>query len=95
MSERGSDRQSPRLPGVWTLIRDVLSFLGGWTLIFMEVQRSDLRESVLVLAAGIVGVPAAAVGAQSIADAITRRNGTAESSSSPQVEAGSSSAGTP
>jgi hypothetical protein len=69
---------------MWTLTRDVLSFLGGWTLIFMEVQRPELRESVLVLAAGIVGVPAAAVGAQSIADAITaRRTGTGGSSSSP------------
>jgi hypothetical protein len=76
------------------LIRDVLSFLGGWALIFMEVQRTELRESVLILAAGIVGVPSAAVGAQALVDALAaRRTGTGESSSSPQAGAASPSAG--
>lgn len=81
MSERNPQH---RLPGWWTLARDIASFLGGWALIFQEVQRDTLRESVLVLAAGIVGVPTAAVGAQTVVDAIAaRRNGTGSSSSSP------------
>jgi hypothetical protein len=64
------------------------TFLGGWALIFTEVQRLDLRESVLVLAAGIVGVPAAEVGRQTVADVLAaRRSGTASSSSSPPEEA--------
>jgi hypothetical protein len=84
VSERGMEQPTPRLPGWWTLARDIGSFLGGWALIFSEVQRPDLRESVLVLAAGIVGVPAAAVGAQTVVEALaTRRNGTGGSSSSP------------
>lgn len=86
MSERGQ-QQAYRLPGWWTLFRDVTSFLGGWALIFMEVQRPELRESVLILAAGIVGVPVAAVGAQTVAEALnTRRSGTGGSSSSPPEE---------
>jgi hypothetical protein len=60
----------------------------------MEVQRADLRESVLVLAAGVVGVPAAAIGVQSVTEAIAaRRTGTDGSSSQPQQEAPSPPSG--
>lgn len=95
MSERET-RQPSQLPGAWTLLRDILSFLGGWALIFMEVQRTELRESVLILAAGIVGAPAGFVGLQSVADAIAaRRGGTGGSSSSPPEVAPSPSAQQP
>lgn len=96
MSDERGTRQRSQLPGAWTLTRDVLSFIGGWVLIFMEVQRPDLRESVLILASGIVGFPAAAVGAQTVVDALAaRRTGTGGSSSSPPEEVASSSPGSP
>lgn len=87
MSERHSV-QPKQLPPWWVLLRDVLAFLGGWALIFHEVARPEVRESVLVLAAGVVGLPIAAVGAQTVAEAVTaHRNGTAGSLPSPQAEA--------
>lgn len=88
MSERATQQQ-PRLPGLWTLVRDVLSFFGGWTLIFLEVSRPEVRESVLILAGAVIGVPGLAVGASSIAEAVRSRAGTG-SSPSPQVESASS-----
>lgn len=84
MSRRDGTQAAVKLPGWWTLARDIGSFLGGWALIFTEVQRVELRESVLVLAAGIVGFPAGAVGVQAVKEAIAiRRDGTDDSSSSP------------
>ena len=74
------------------MVRDILSFLGGWTLIFMEVSRPEIRESVLVLAGSVIGVPGLAVGATSIAEALARRrNGTDELQSQPADSASSSS----
>jgi hypothetical protein len=74
------------------LLRDILSFLGGWALIFMEVSRPEIRESVLVLAGSVIGVPGLAVGATSIAEAISRRrSGTDDSPSQPAEQASSSS----
>lgn len=79
-----------KLPGAWTLTRDILSFLGGWALIFMEVMRPEVREAVLLLGGSLVGVPGLAVGAASVAEAITqRRNGTG-GSSQPRAEVPSS-----
>ena len=89
-------RRPPGLPRWWTLTRDIGTFLGGWALIFTEVQRLDLRESVLVLAAGIVGIPAAEVGRQTVADVLAaRRSGTESSSSLPPAEAQSQSPSQP
>lgn len=89
-----SSEQHPRrvLPTWWTLGRDVVSFLGGWTLTFLEVQRPEIRESVLVFAATVVGVPAGAVGVQAVTDALAaRRSGTGGSSSQPPEPAASAS----
>jgi hypothetical protein len=88
-----SERATPtRTPGWWTLARDVGSFLGGWAVVFLELQRPEIRESVLVFAAGVVGLPTAFVGVQSVADAILgRRNGTeGPSSQSPEPAASQS-----
>jgi hypothetical protein len=89
-----SDRatQDRRLPGWWTLTRDILSFVGGWALIFSEAHRPDVRESVMVFAGVIIGVPGLAVGFTSLADAL-RRGGTGDSSSpsAPSPSASSSS----
>ena len=63
------------------MTRDILSFLGGWSIIFVEVQRADIRESVLLFAGAIIGVPGLFVGAASVAEAIGRRDGTDDSSS--------------
>jgi hypothetical protein len=54
-----SERETP-LPGIWTLARDVLTFFGGWAVIFMEVARPEVRESVLLLAGSVIAVPGAA-----------------------------------
>lgn len=83
MSRRGAAR-ADRLPGVWTLVRDFLSFLGGWALIFSEVQRAEVRESVLLFAGTVIGIPGLAVGFTSVVDAISqRRAGTPDSPSPP------------
>jgi hypothetical protein len=66
-----------RLPGVWTLVRDVLTFGGGWWVIFAEIARPEVRESVLLLAGSAIATPAAAQGLSSVAAAVTgRRSGT-------------------
>jgi hypothetical protein len=95
MSERGMSQPTPRLPGWWTLVRDIASFIGGWALVFTEVQRPEIRESVLVFAASVVGVPIAVVGAQTVVEAVTRRNGTGGSSSSPPAAASEPSPSSP
>lgn len=79
MSERAATRKRHyRLPGWWTLTRDIASFLGGWAVIFFEVQRPEIRESVLLFAGTVIGVPGLAVGATSIVEALARRrDGTA------------------
>lgn len=74
MSRRSAERQ---LPGAWTWLRDVLSFLGGWTLIFLEVQRPEIRDSVLAFGGAVIGVPGLAVGFTRALDAyIAHRSGT-------------------
>lgn len=83
MSDRATNQS--RLPGLWTLVRDILTFCGGWTIIFFEVQRPELRESVLVLGGAVIGVPGLAVGASSVAEAF-RRSGTGGSQSPPVQE---------
>lgn len=67
---------------MWTLLRDIASFVGGWILIFMEVSRPEVREAVLIFAASVTTVPGVAVGATSIVEAIARhRDGTGGSPS--------------
>ncbi len=93
MSERDTtQQQAPRLPSAWTLTRDILSFFGGWVLIFLEVTKPEVRESVLILAGTVIGVPGLAVGASTVAEAVTaRRNGTGGSPSQPAEPASSPS----
>lgn len=64
-------------------MRDVLSFLGGWILIFMEVSRPEVRDSVLLLAGSLVTVPGIGVGVASVVQARSQsRGGTPEPQSS-------------
>lgn len=81
MSRRGATQP---LPGVWTLIRDILSFIGGWGLIFLEAQRPEVRGLVMLVGGAAIGIPGFAVGAASVAQAFSqRRAGTPESPSQP------------
>lgn len=91
MSDRAtSQHQPPRLPPLWVLIRDILSFFGGWGLIYLEVSRPEVRETVLVFGGIVISTPGLAIGFSSLAEAFQRRNGTGDSPS-PQVESASSS----
>lgn len=75
-------QQHSRLPGLWVVLRDVLSFLGGWVLIFAEVSRPEVRETVLLLAGSAIAVPGVSAGAASVVAAVTgRRSGTGGSGS--------------
>lgn len=85
MSARTGTRR-PRLPGWWTLTRDIGSFLGGWAVIFSEVQRAEIRESVLLFAGAVIGVPGMAVGFTSVVEALERRRDGTGGSSPSQVE---------
>ena len=77
---------------MWVLARDILTFFGGWTLIFMEVLRPEVRESVLLLGGTAIGVPGLAVGFSTVAEALAaRRGGTGGSTSQPAAEAPSRS----
>lgn len=77
-------RQPSRWPGFWTIARDVLTFFGGWTLIFSEVRHPEVRAIVLLVGGAAIGIPGFAVGAASILDAIARRQtGTGGSPSEP------------
>lgn len=88
MSERAHSTLASRLPGAWTLIRDILSFAGGWTVIFMEISRPEVREAVLLLCGSLIVVPGAAVGASAVVDSVNRsRGGTPGPPSLPQPEA--------
>lgn len=75
--------QRPRLPGWWTLTRDIATFIGGWGLIFLEVQRADIRESVMIFAGTCIGVPGLSVGIASVVEAYKRQRGIDTSPSSP------------
>lgn len=69
------------------LTRDILSFLGGWVLIFLEVQRDDARIGVLTFAGTVLGIPGLGVAFASLATALSQRgDGTPEEPSSPQPE---------
>ena len=70
------------------MLRDVLSFVGGWTLIFLEAQRPEVREAVLLVGGAAIGIPGFAVAATSILEAmVTRRVGTGGSQSQPPEQA--------
>ena len=87
MSERANSQPS-RLPGTWTLLRDILTFVGGWVLTFMEVSRPEIREAVLILCGSLITVPGVGVGVAAVAESISqRRAGMPEPPSSPQPEA--------
>jgi hypothetical protein len=81
-----SRRRTPpgQLPGAWTLLRDILTFAGGWWLIYQEVQRQDVRLGVLLFAGVAIGIPGLGVAFVSIVNAISQRQGgTPELPSSP------------
>jgi hypothetical protein len=69
----------------------VLTFLGGWAMIFLEIRRPEIRDSVLVLGGSLLGVPGLALGASSVVEAIRSRTGTAGPSGSPPAGPSSSS----
>lgn len=73
MSEQ-ADTQD-RLPGLWALVRDILTFVGGWVLTFMEVRHPEARESVLLLCGTLITAPGAFVGVAAVAGSISRRRG--------------------
>lgn len=73
MSRRGTVRQPSRWPGIWTIARDVLTFFGGWMLIFTEVRHPEVRWLVMLMGGTAIGIPGFAVGATAIFDAIARR----------------------
>lgn len=77
------DRRQPKLPGWWTLGRDIATFIGGWALIFLEVQRADIRESVMIFAGTCIGIPGLSVGIASVVEAYKRQHGIDASPSSP------------
>lgn len=91
MSEQ-ANTQPPRWPGIWTLVRDVLGFFGGWTLAFMEASRPEIRESVLVFCLTAIAAPAGGVALGLLSQ---RRAGTPEEPSSPQPQAASPSSPQP
>lgn len=76
-------RETPQLPGIWILVRDIGTFVGGWAMAFLEVARPEIRESVLVFAASAVGIPGLALGWRTVADAVRSRTGTDGPSGSP------------
>lgn len=80
MSDRATRER--KLPGWWTLARDILSFAGGWWLIFTEAQRPEIREFVMMFAGVVIGIPGLAVGASTVLETL-RRGGTGESPSPP------------
>lgn len=88
MSDRDT-QQGGRVPDWWVLARDILMFFGGWTVIFWEVSRPDVRESVLLLAGSAIAVPG--LYAARAAVAAGRSTGTGEPSPpSPEVAPSSS-----
>lgn len=81
-----SDRDTPpagALPAWWVLARDMLMFFGGWTAIFWEISRPEVRESVLLLAGTAIAVPGALAARASVAARPTGTGG--QSSSSPEA----------
>lgn len=71
---------------MWTLVRDVGSWIGGWVLVFMEVQRTEIRESVLAFCGSLLVVPGAAVGATAIVEALAGRRSGTGGSPSPEAQ---------
>lgn len=69
------------LPPWWIVTRDVALFVAGLVLVFWEVSRPEIRDSVLILGGSLLGGPSAALGATSIAQAIVSRAGTGSQSS--------------
>lgn len=90
-----TDTRSGRLTR-WALIkdmvRDVVSFLGGWALTFHEVLRPEVRESVLLFAGTLIAVPGAAAGVTALRSGQQRPTGTSgQQPDSPAPESSPSS----
>jgi hypothetical protein len=73
------------LPWQWVLVRDIGLFAVGAIAFFLEMQRAEVRDSVLTLIGVLLGSPVGAAGLASLADALRSRGGTSRpSSSSPE-----------
>jgi len=58
-------------------------------MIWNEVQRTEIREAVLLFAGVAIGIPGLAIGASSVADAVRNRTGTGGSPSASPEQADS------
>lgn len=84
-----------RGPGRWTVARDVLTFFGGWILIFQQalfVDPTKVNAAFLWVAVTLITTP---VGAEAASRIVAYLGGTSPSGSgSPPPASSSSSAGT-
>ena len=55
-------------------------------MIFLEIRRPEIRDSVLVLGGSLLGVPGIALGASSIVEAVRARAGTGGPPGSPPAD---------
>lgn len=60
-------------------------------MIFLEILRPEIRDSVLILGGSLLGVPGLALGASSVAEAIRSRTGTGGPPASPPADPSPSS----
>jgi len=88
-----TDTRSGRLTR-WVLIKDVVrdavSFVGGWVLTFHEVLRPEVRESVLLFAGTLIAVPGAAAGVTALRSRPTGTSGQQPDSPAPESSPSSS-----
>lgn len=65
------------MPPWWALVRDAGSWALGWVVVFLEIRRPEIRESVMIFCTGAVGLPMLEVARQAVVDAVSaRRSGT-------------------
>lgn len=79
---------SRNFPSWWVIGRDMLLFAGGLYFGYEELARQEVRDTVLVLVGGMLGLPAMLHGGQSLVDSImSGRGGQQGPSSSPEPPA--------
>lgn len=76
-----TQQESRVLPPWWIVTRDMVLFVAGLILVFWEVSQPEIRDSVLILGGTLLGIPSAALGATSLAEAVLSRGGTGSPSS--------------
>ena len=77
-----TQEDSRGLPWQWVLVRDIGLFAVGAVALFLEMQRPEVRDSVLTLIGVLLGSPVGAAGLASLADVLRSRGGTSRSSQS-------------